>query len=140
MQESERITRIKENMQQFPEEYNKLDQKFAERIYALLDDPKIDEYCMVDAYYYDFCEIPVEIQKELNLWRDAYLIFGINTDGEIISKWVDRWDLDSSDPILYGKVVRKKTEFYQNISAPDIPQNFNRNLLSTPTFSIKGIS
>ncbi len=133
MDESERLQRWKQN-------YNykehgiyseKKDEEIANRISALLNHPGIDKYCMVDAYYYDFSVIPRPIQERLNLWRDAYLIFGIKNDGEMISKWVDRWDLDSPDPIIDGKVMHGDTP-RTNIVLLDVSTKFDPNLLSTP--------
>jgi hypothetical protein len=93
MSESERLQRY----QQY--EYDKSahdkaneDEVFASKIRALLNDPKLDKYCMVDAYYYDFSVLPKNIQGKF--YRDMYLIYGITTDGEMITKWVERYDLD----------------------------------------------
>ena len=86
---------------------------------------------MVDAYYYDFSVIPNAIQDKLQLWRDAYFIYGITTEGEMISKWVDRWDLDSIDPIVDGKVMHGKNPRV-NTPIPLIDQYFDSRLLSTP--------
>lgn len=101
MSESERLQRFKEKYYdlQIAEQD---DDEFKMRIRALLNHPKIDKHCMVDAYYYDFSVIPREIQERLNLWRDVYQIFGITTEGEIVSKWVDRWDLDSFDKVEFS--------------------------------------
>jgi hypothetical protein len=134
MDESERLQRQKEYRcyhDSSDRDLDKEDQELSERIAALLNDSKIDKYCMVDAYYYDFSVIPRSIQEKLQLWRDAYLIFGITTEGEMISKWVDRWDLDSPDPIVDGKVmhgVKPRTE----IITPEISNMFDPKLLSTP--------
>lgn len=38
-------------------------------------------------------------------YRDMYLLFGITTDGEIISRWVERCDLDSKHNIEDGEVI-----------------------------------
>ena len=132
MNESERVQRIKENRYHLEShEIDSDDEAFAGRIISLLNDPKIDKHCMVDAYYYDFSVIPRGIQEKLQLWRDAYLIFGITTDGEIISKWVDRWDLDSCDPIMDGKVIHSDKPCNNTIS-PEIKQAFDPALLSNP--------
>lgn len=90
MDYSERVQRLKYSDKYYHEE----DQAFAKRIITLLDDPKVDEDCMVDAYYYDNCVIPHEIQHKFNFIGDMYLIFGITCEGEIVSKWVKRYDLD----------------------------------------------
>ena len=87
---------------------DQMDEEYAFRIRHLLNHPQIDEYCMVDAYYYDFSEIPEDIQKKHDFWIDVYLIYGITKKGEIVSRWVERWDLDSVDPIINGEVVRSK--------------------------------
>lgn len=86
------------------------DEVVSKRIAALLNNPKIDKYCMVDASYYNFSVMPIVVQEKLQLRRDAYLIFGITTEGEMISKWVDRWDLDSNEPIVGGKLIRQPRE------------------------------
>lgn len=133
MDESERLQRYR---RQFDKEWaDEDDIKLSDRISVLLNHPQIDKYCMVDAYYYDFSVIPRDIQEKLQLWRDAYLIFGITTEGEIISKWVDRWDLDSIDPIRDGKVMHGKTP-RTNTPLPEINQNYDPNLLSTPVPNI----
>ena len=129
MDESERLQRYRREFKLEFEWADKNDSDLAERIAGLLNHPQIDKYCMVDAYYYDFSVIPTAIQEKLQLWRDAYLIFGITTEGEIVSKWVDRWDLDSRDPIIEGKVIHSERK---ELSSPEITQNFNPNLLSTP--------
>lgn len=108
MDYSERIQRIRSSSCFDTTEIDKTDAVLANRIAALLNHPQIDEYCMVDAYYYDFSVIPRDIQKKNDFCRDCYLIFGITTEGEMVSKWVDRWDLDSNDPVMDGKVVRSK--------------------------------
>lgn len=107
------------------------DENLANRIAALLNHPKINQYCMVDAYYYDFSIIPHGIQEKLQLWRDAYMIFGITTEGEMITKWVDRWDLDSVDPIVDGKVMHGENK-PTNMLPPEVKQFFDPRLLSTP--------
>ena len=128
--ESERLQRLKENY--YDDDRNKLDEELAERIRLLLNDPKVDKYCMVDAYYYDFSVIPEAIQKISYLCRDAYLIYGINIDGEMVSKWVDRWDLDSIDPIIDGKVIHKPYDPCKECLIPIIKTELNPALLSTP--------
>lgn len=107
MDDSERIERLKSVCSCELEERRQTDEAFANRIAALLNHPKIDQYCMVDAYYYDFAVIPKGVQKDLDLWRDCYLIYGITIEGEMVSKWVERYDLDSTDPIVNGKVIHK---------------------------------
>lgn len=106
MDESERLQRYRREYEK--EMVDEDDVKFSERIAALLNHPAIDKHCMVDAYYYDFSVIPHEIQQKFNFYRDVYLIFGVTTFGEIVSKWVERWDLDSSDEIVDGKVIHKE--------------------------------
>ena len=133
MQESERLQRLKERCgySEDRDSAEEDDEKFSERIALLLNHPQIDRYCHVDAYYYDFSVIPRDIQEKLNIWRDAYLIYGITTEGEIISKWVDRWDLDSNDPIEDGKVIyNDKPKDYS--LPPEISFQFNAALLSAP--------
>jgi hypothetical protein len=135
MSESERLQRFKERCgySENTEDANEWDEKTADRIRLLLNDPKIIKYCMVDADYYDFSVIPRGVQERLQLWRDAYLIYGVNLDGEIISKWVDRWDLDSSDPIVDGKCIHPPFDPNQSNSIPpEIMECFNPKLLSTP--------
>jgi hypothetical protein len=128
MDESERLQRWKEK--HFDSEWaEEINIGLSDRIAKLLNHNKIDKYCMVDAYYYDFSVIPREVKKKLNLWRDVYLIFGITTEGEMITKWVDRWDLDNTDPIVDGKVIpQERKEFI----LPEIRVMFDPKLLSTP--------
>jgi len=135
MDESERLQRWQLGFE--PDWAVDKDKQISSRILALLNHPKINKYCMVDAYYYDFSVIPHAIQEKLQLWRDAYLIFGITTDGEIVSKWVDRWDLDSDDPIVDGKVIHedKPCNPITNVAIPTIAYTINPLLLSTPTFN-----
>lgn len=128
MDQSERLQRAKEHRYL---EDKEVDQKFANRILSLLNHHDIDKYCMVDAYYYDFCVIPDSVQARLNLWSDCYLIFGITKNGEMVSKWVDRWDLDSDDPIVDGKVIHSKKPS-GSVALPKIEQIFDPKLLSTP--------
>lgn len=95
MDNSERFERYKYSVQH--DEWTKLsnDEKLSRKILELLNHPDLNERCMVDAYYYDFSVIPSEIIDKFDIRHDAYLIYGITTKGELISKWVDRWDLDS---------------------------------------------
>jgi hypothetical protein len=132
MDESERLQRYKEK--HYDSEWaEEVDISLADRIAALLNNPKIDKYCMVDASYYDFSVIPRAIQEKLQLGRDAYLIFGITIEGDLITKWVDRWDLDSIDPIENGICVHPPYDPRENHSVPiEIVQSFNPKLLSTP--------
>jgi hypothetical protein len=132
MDYSERIERMRGKGYQSDDEDYEIDEEFAVRISGLLNHPEIDNHCMVDAYYYDFAVIPRLIQEKLQLWRDAYLIFGITTKGEMISKWVDRWDLDSSDPIVDGKVIHSDKS-QSNMILPEIRQSFDSILLSKPS-------
>ena len=133
MDESERLQRWKDNYgwEECGLDSATKDDEIANRIAALLNHPQIDKYCMVDAYYYDFSVIPRGIQEKLQLWRDAYLIYGITTEGEMISKWVDRWDLDSVDPIRDGKVMHGESP-RTNLILPEIRQMYDPKLLSTP--------
>ena len=135
MDESERLQRYQEKIgfSESRDWADESDKEVSNRIILLLNEPKIDKYCMVDAYYYDFSVIPRDIQQKLQLWRDVYLIYGITTEGEIISKWIDRWDLDSTDPIFDGKVIHKPYDPNQNHLPPMIIQNIDPKLLSSPT-------
>lgn len=133
MDESERILRLKDNRYVEFEDADRRDEEFAERIASILNHPQIDKYCMVDAYYYDFSVIPRDIQEKLQLWRDAYLIFGITKEAEIISKWVDRYDLDSQAPVIDGKVIHPDNPYQcKTFPIPEIKQIFNPKLLSYP--------
>jgi len=133
MDESERLQRfIQHRFDDVKEFADEIDKELSNRIMLFLNDPKIDKYCMVDAYYYDFSVIPREVQQRLQLWRDTYLIYGINVDGEIVSKWVDRWDLDSSDPIVNGECIHPPYDPSKIKNCPDIDVKFNPNLLLTP--------
>jgi|ERR1700677_3403217 len=129
MDESERLQRYGRECNS--EYANEHDSKLSERIAKLLNHPKIDEYCMVDAYYYDFSVIPRDIQQKLQLWRDVYLIFGITTEGEIVSKWVGRYDLDSHDEIVNGKVIKSDKPF-DHMIPPKIQMQIDPKLLSLP--------
>lgn len=140
MSESERLQRFKEQHRKFddPDYCYKVDEELHDRLILLLNHPEIDKYCLVDAYYYDFSVIPHEIQQSYGFWRDVYLIYGITTKGEMITKWVDRWDLDSSDPIVDGYVLHKEMKGSSTTSVPPkIIQKFNSSLLSTPSVTMK---
>lgn len=131
MQQSERLQRMCDG--RYDLETRTLDENLSNRIILLLNNPNIDKYCMVDAYYYDFSVIPRGIQGKLQLWRDCYLIFGITTEGDVVSKWVDRWDLDSDEPIVDGVVERQNSEKLCEVSIPPkINMCFDPKLLSTP--------
>lgn len=133
MNESERIQRLKQNRNLEYQETDQIDEEFSARILALLNHPQIDKYCMVDAYYYDFSVIPHYIQESLNLWRDCYMIFGITKEGEIVSKWVDRWDLDSDDPVVDGRVIHSEKKGNEsNFIVPEIRQYLDPELLCNP--------
>lgn len=129
MNESERLQRY------IRDKDDELDATFAKRIAELLNHPKIDEYCMVDAFYYDYSGIPEEIQEKYDFYRDMYLIFGITTEGEIVSGWVDRYDLDSDDPIVNGEIIKTPDngESVKLSLPPQSTKEFSPLLLSTPT-------
>lgn len=133
MEESERLDRYRKECTL--EWCDENDAELAKRIKHLLNHPQIDQYCMVDAYYYDFSVIPVCIQEDNNFYRDMYLLFGITTKGEVVTKWVERYDLDSTDPIVNGEVVRgdKPTNPIISDDIPEINVCFNPKLLLVPT-------
>lgn len=106
MSDSERLLRFKENCS-CSNGGNKVhipDYIFCERILALLNHPDVDEFCMLDAYYYDFSTLPDSVRGQF--FRDMYLIFAITNKGDFVAKWVERWDLDSDLEIKNGKVER----------------------------------
>ena len=114
---SERLERFKEHCLDWNEELDGPSTSYAEdadeilrkRIFDLLNHPKLNRYSLVDAYYYDFSSIQnldKNILDSVN-WRDAYLLFGITDDLEIVTKLVERDDLDSNDPIENGIVKQK---------------------------------
>lgn len=131
MDKSERIERRWENHDLDVEEIDRLDDLFADRIAALLNHDKINKHSMVDAYYYNYSAIPWNLRESLNLFRDSYLLFGITTEAEIVFKWVDRWDLDSDDPIVDGKVIHSE-KTATNFAVPEIKQLYDPKLLSYP--------
>lgn len=133
MDESERLQRYRREKQLLLADEN--DECLAYRIAALLNHPKIDEFCMVDAFYYDYSIIPDEIQKKFNFSHDVYIIFGITTDGEIISKWIDRYDLDNFYPVIDGKVIKPENKEIlpiQKIIPELMSKCYDPNLLSKP--------
>ena len=125
MTRSERLERFSNH---YDEDTDQKDEDFRNRIFLLLNDDRLDEWCMVDAYYYDFSALPEHLKGKF--YRDMYLLYGITKECEIITKWVERYDLDSSDPIVDGEVIHSKRNF--SSECPDIKINFNKNLLSTP--------
>ena len=133
MNESERLQRYRQEKDSVWADEN--DSNLADRIAKLLNHPQIDKYCMVDASYYDFSVIPYDIQQKNQFWRDMYFLFGITTEGEMITKWVERYDLDSSDPIVDGKVIYSDKPC-NNTLAPEIRQRFDSKLLSTPSLDL----
>lgn len=133
MNESERLERWIFGSEDKREADDKL---LAERIRLLLNHPKIDKYCLVDANYYDFSAIPEGIREKLNFSHDVYMIFGITTEGELASKWVGRHDLDSDSPIIDGKAIHPEWvpgDEYPHIMPAPFIQMFDRDLLSTPS-------
>lgn len=106
--DSERLNRYKQSRWDENElEINQKDDLFASRIRALLNHPAIHEYSMVDAYYYDFSVLP-EWAKD-KFYRDMYLLYGITHEGEFVTKWIERWDLDSDKPIVKGEIKNENT-------------------------------
>lgn len=136
MDESERLQRIKQRRSYYDLGAYHLedeDDALADRIVALLNHPKIDSDCMVDAYYYDFSVIPDEIRQKNNFYRDMYMLFGITTEGEVVTKWVERYDLDCDYPIVNGTVIKPEKKGDITIpTPPQILQCFDKDLLSTP--------
>lgn len=110
MSESERLQRVQQNYccGEDRDSARKKDKELAHRIKALLNHPDILEYSLVDAYYYDYATIPFEILDKEGFYRDMYLIYGITEKGELVSKWVGRYDLDSDTPVVNGCVEERK--------------------------------
>jgi len=71
------------------------DDMLTAKIRKQLNHPEINKDCLVDAYYYDYGCLPEEYQDKFS--RDMYLIYGITTKGKMISKWIERWDLQWTD-------------------------------------------
>ncbi len=100
---SERMERLGSyNYSKSDEELYEEDDKLCERIRLFLNHSKIDKYCLVDAYYYDFSGLPEHLKGKF--YRDMYFLYGITNDAEVITKWVERWDLDSDKSIVNGEV------------------------------------
>ena len=136
MSQSERCERHWEHRYYPPLEALELDCLLETRIMALLNHPDINKYCMVDAYYYDFSSIPDDIVETQRFVRDMYLIFGITKHGEMVTKWVERWDLDGDLPIVDGEVIHDQASAQSESPAkvpPEIAQLFDRMLMSTPS-------
>lgn len=95
MSESERLQRWRFN----PSVDNQVedDKKLEQKILNLLNHSDLDEYCLLDAYYYDYSEIPMEIMYKYAFCGDVYLIYGITNKGELVSKWVERYNLDCDE-------------------------------------------
>lgn len=112
MSESERLQRFKDNKSSYlcreedPNYAENEDRILAKRIRAFLNHPGIEEYSMVDAYYYDFSVIPRLLQGRF--CGDIYFLYGITEQGEIITKWVKRGDLDSDDEVVNGEVKNER--------------------------------
>lgn len=101
MEESERLQRFRQRLTEcfsaddFYEAYAHAsveDEKFAARILQMLDDNRVTKCSLVDAFYYDYCELPPPFDMQFH--GDMYLIYGTAESGEMISKWVTRYDLD----------------------------------------------
>ena len=96
IEDSERLQRFKRNIADLTVEAYTLayqeDETLALRIVSLLGRADITNMNLIDAYYYDYCELPEKLGR--NCLRDMYIIYGINDSGEIITKWVERGDLD----------------------------------------------
>jgi hypothetical protein len=116
--DSERLQRFKDRCNDWNDELDRPssdkacdeDEVLRKRIFDLLNHPKLDKYSLVDAYYYDFSSIqnlPNEILDSVH-WRDAYLLFGITDDLKVVTKLVERDDLDCHYPIENGVVKRKE--------------------------------
>ena len=80
------------------------DKELCNRIRQFLNHDDITEDSLVDAYYYNFSYLPDDLK--LVFCRDMYLIYGITETGEIISKWIGRYDLDSEISIVDGKLKK----------------------------------
>lgn len=134
--QSERLQRYRDSAYNEEIERINADDEFCKRIIAFINDPRITSSCMVDAYYYDFSVIPQKIQEDLQLWRDQYFVFGISDNGDFISKWVERYDLDSDYLIVDGKVTKDLEQvegrIYTTVMPPEISFAFSKDLLSTP--------
>ena len=101
--ESERLERYKRTFAEPGAEIR--DELLGERIRLFLNDPRITSYNMVDAYYYDFSALPYHLSNKY--YRDMYLLFGITDECEIITKWVERYHLDSDKEIINGEVIKE---------------------------------
>jgi len=103
--ESERLERVKRSNLHIYER-DKDDEILRERIFKLLNDSSLKSYNYVDAYYYDFSALPDKLKGKF--YRDMYLLFGINDLAQIVTKWVERYDLDSHHSVIDGKVIKPK--------------------------------
>lgn len=90
MSESERLERYCRN---YSGDESSEDEKFRLKLVSLLGLEKDD---FADAYYYDFSVIPYNIREEYGFCRDMYFVFGINKNGQLISKWIERYDVDKN--------------------------------------------
>ena len=72
------------------------DQQLCKKIWVLLGSPNNVYLYNCDALYFDFSVIPKNAERS----RDSYLIFGITDQGEFISKWIDRWELDEEKGLV----------------------------------------
>lgn len=131
MLESERLERM--NNCRFDELYS--DHKICDRLCALLQ-VDVHDITVIDGAYYDFSVLPEDELGNKIMFRDAYLIYAITNDGKYLSKWVDRWDLDSDSPIIDGKAIHPPYEPNSCNVAPQIKFPFSKDLLSTPCPSI----
>ena len=70
------------------------DDKFRKKLHSLLgcNDIFIDD---VDAQYYDCSVLPNDMQDKF--YRDAYMIYGIDSQGVFHYHWIDRWELDRNE-------------------------------------------
>lgn len=75
------------------------DEKLAKKIWGFLGERKDMHYDDVDALYFDYSVIPRHLQgwEKGQFSRDAYMLFGITENGEVITHWIDRWELDKAE-------------------------------------------
>lgn len=81
-----------ERLERFEHESYYEDEKFCKKLWSHLGSRDDIFYKDVDALYFDYSGLPEHIKDKA--YRDQYLVYGITDQGEFVSKWVERWELD----------------------------------------------
>ena len=82
-----------ERIERYDPDYPGKDERFAFKIWSLLGSRKDMFKNDVDAFYFDYSALPEHMKDKVS--HDQYLLYGVNTKGDVITQWINRWEFDN---------------------------------------------